>query len=178
MGVKVTYSKNQSKRLTNLRSELSQNKELADNYKKYCSYKELQNQIVKTKNELDYAQNFSNIEINKIVNLLKVCEFLDSDGKILRKGIIAAQINECNALILTEMITQSYFSGLTAEEIIGLLAIFIDESKGEDRIEFGQLNATPTLKKYISDLSYLIEEYKNLESDIGINSDVKYWEIQ
>jgi superfamily II RNA helicase len=43
---------------------------------------------------------------------------------ILIQGLICSQINECNVIILTEMIHQNYFNELSIEEIIALLSIF------------------------------------------------------
>lgn len=46
--------------------------------------------------------------------------------------MIASQINECNQIILTEMIINDVFSGASAEEIAALLSIFADPDKTDD----------------------------------------------
>jgi len=107
-----------------------------------------------------------------IKNVLSEHKFMDD--VISQKGIIAAQINECNPLLLTEMIMYGFFDNLTPPEIIGLLAIFVDEG---DDITFEKIEGTLLLKHYIKDLIVIINEYQQTEARYGIVGNEDFWTI-
>jgi antiviral helicase SKI2 len=122
-----------------------------------------------------------------LVNFLKNCGYIKNTDKISQdlnsedvtmKGIIAAQINECNPFILTEMIANKVFNGLTTEEIIGLLGIFIEDVKSSDRIEHFDIKCTTEVKNRISKIHDIINNFINEEKKLGIDYHLyDYWNI-
>ena len=93
------------------------------------------------------------------------------------KGIIAAQIDECNQILLTEMISQHLFDDLTYHEIVALLAIFIDDIK-QDNALFSSINCSPNVINRIKRVQSMIEQFINVESKLGINIYMYgYWDI-
>jgi len=54
-------------------------------------------------------------------------DFIYPYTSLTSKGIIASSISECNPILLTEMITEGYFDKLNLAEIMGVLAVFINE---------------------------------------------------
>lgn len=171
-GVKMVMSKSQSKKLTTLTREFSI-EPLAELYRQYCHMLDLENKKNIILENLLNSQTFIDNTLLAIKNLLAEHNFIDDS--ILKKGVIAAQINECNSLLLTEMIISGFFDDLTAPEIVGLLALFIDE--GED-ISFENIGGTPKLKHYISDLTVIINEYIQSEYKCGIEGNEDFWLIK
>ena len=64
------------------------------------------------------------------------------------KGLIAENINECNCILLTEIIINKYLEKHTVEEILGILCIFIEE-KAEYDIYINDLDISDNMHKTI-----------------------------
>ena len=62
-----------------------------------------------------------------MVKYLKENHYIDEDNKVLKKGIMASEISECNEIMLTEIINQDFFLELDQAEIVAVLAAFIEE---------------------------------------------------
>lgn len=176
-GFKITVPKNQTKRISILKAEINSDKNFSEIYNSYCSYIMVKDKYDKTKKEVEELKSYSQKTIECIQNFLKFNGFISEDNSILKNGIIAGQINECNAILLTKMISEGFFKGLNPEEIVGLLAIFIDDSSSDNKMSFGDISATPKLKEYINDLLYIIEELHYSERQTGIVDNEKYWLI-
>ncbi|AYV84599.1 MAG: DEXDc helicase [Hyperionvirus sp.] len=171
--VKFVMGGKQMKRLKELRKEV-----VGREYEEYCVFREKVKRINEMEGNVKKWKSYAGDVLNGVICLLKEGEFIGVGGEILKKGVIAAQINECNAIVLTEMIVGGYFVGLSAEEIVGLLAIFIDETKTDDMIGLDDVVGTPKLKEYVSDLVDVVAQYQYLEESIGIEgSDDKYWSL-
>lgn len=175
-GLKVTMSKNKKQKINNLKLEINRDDNLKKIYEKWGEYQKLKQQYEITRINVEKWKAYNDNTIIKIKSFLTETGFI-LDDTILKKGIIAAQINECNPIILTDMITKGYFKGLNPQEITGLLAIFIDETRQDDKIPFVNIASSYKLKSYIQDLTDLIEYYKNIEKKYGINNNDSYWDI-
>jgi superfamily II RNA helicase len=133
--------------------------------------KEEHAQILK---QIDAYDTCINNSIKDISELLEFWGYITPDGPTIR-GIIASQINACNAILLTEMIMNDYFVGLTASEIVGLISIFTDSKEKQATIDF---IGTPELYKRLTDTKKLAEECIDDESRIINNVDiVTNWSI-
>ena len=64
---------------------------------------------------------------------------------LTKKGLMASEINECNEVLLTELIDRNLLDNLSLAEVFGILAIFIEDRKGED-IFVSQLDITDNMK--------------------------------
>ena len=164
-GFKIGLSKKQLKDFQTLKSYVSKNdsaKTLLPLVKTLTQTKEehahILQQIVAYNTCVDKS-------IKDISELLEYWGYITSDGPTT-KGIIASQINACNAILLTEMIMNDYFVGLTASEIVGLISIFTDSKEKHTITTF---NGTPELHKRYADLKKLTDECISDEATI-INS--------
>lgn len=111
---------------------------------------EFYQKIIKIENEIEAIKNAAEIkafkvDVDLILQFLNKNQYLDNDLKTLTaKGLIASNINDCNCLILTEMISNSMFEELDIESILPLLSIFIDERNIEmEPASFSDLKAYP-----------------------------------
>jgi len=94
---------------------------------------------------------------NKLIygNLVKIIEFLEKEGylsfqdisfdeltenNLTIKGLICSQINECNEILFTEMLINNLFDDLEIEELISLLAIFIQERNFDENVSLSGLS--------------------------------------
>jgi len=171
------------KQIKNKKKLLQQvNKEEVEVYKRY------QEDIVKYRYDLDrisYMENYVNYESEKVIELLYNYSYINTllsydkltDANITMKGILASQINECNPLLLTEIITKDLFDDMTAEEIVGLIGIFIIDSK--DGYMFSEIKQelSENLVFKINIVHDIIEDYTLAEKNIGICTDDNFWSI-
>lgn len=100
------------------------------------------------------------------------------DIQINKKGVIASQINECNPLLLTEMIISDIFDDLSAQEIVGLLALFINDVKTGEEITVKQVNGTKNLHQKFHQIEKLIDTFIESEKYYYLEFYLKdYWKV-
>lgn len=163
----IFFSKKQSKLLNELKKKCQ--KEVYDKYK---------NKIESIK-LYEYYNNKILIEEQKIESLKKnLYNILELNGFIknniiTEKGIISTNMNECNALLLTDMLYNNIFDDMTSQEIAGLMAIFIEDTK-DDNNEEGIISKI--IIKKINIINIYISNYKLMETENNIYNDT-YWDI-
>jgi superfamily II RNA helicase len=69
--------------------------------------------------------------------------------------------------MLTEIITNKFFIDLAPEEIIGILAAFIEE-KSNDVTNIGSLEVSDRVKEILSSISYIADDFGSYEYNSGI----------
>lgn len=94
-----------------------------------------------------------------------------SPEKSTIKGIIGAQINECEPILLTEMITQGVFDGLKPAEIVGLLGIFVDDVKKDDEKTSASVYGTPKIHERLNMINNIINNIVKTEREVKITND-------
>ena len=123
-----------------------------------------------------YLESNTQVQIGKIIQYLKDNHYINSEtNKLLKKGIMASEISECNEIILTEIVTNDFFTSLQPEEIVAVLAIFIEE-KGLEMPSIEYLNISDNLKQILEDINHLTKDfgYYEYNSYIDIETD---WDI-
>jgi superfamily II RNA helicase len=175
---------NQKKKLL---SKLNKNKVLKNGYKRYKKYLGLQNKIKREEFYLEQSKNYTENESIKAVKILKKLGYIADSKKdiyslktqdVKLKGLIAGQINECNPIILTEMIAQGIFDDLFAVEICALLAIFIDDIKHDYLKTQNDVTCSEEVKKRIVKIHKIIEYNVGLEKEVGVeNYNYGYWNL-
>jgi superfamily II RNA helicase len=96
------------------------------------------------------------------------------------KGVIAAQINEANPIIMTELIVGNYFDTLTTEESIALVSVFIDRIKTSSGKEYGphEFEGTVRLHDTIDRIQTMVGRFSDIEKSwVGENSGYADWSI-
>ena len=96
--------------------------------------------------------------------------------KLDLKGIIASQISECNEIMLTEIITNKFFLDLKPEEVVAILAAFIEE-KANETTNIDELEVPKSVKEILGSISYIADDFGSYEynSGIEIESDWKLY---
>ena len=163
---------------------IKKNKKLADKIKNETDFKSLYENYTVDKETIEYkdtliaslSKNNSYIHqcITKILTILKdnqyICETSNINDyetilptNISIKGIIACQINECNGLLFTEIITNDYLDNLNEEEIVAILSLFI-QSKQNDDISIDSLEVPLKIKTNISSVLEIATKFENIMS--------------
>ena len=116
-------------------------------------------------NELDQLINRNTLllELNLSKQFLMDLNFIDKSLKnideikyedLKKKGFMATEINECNEILLVEIIEQGYLDDLNLYEIFGLLAIFLKD-KMEEEVIISDLDITDLMKGKIREIGEL-----------------------
>jgi superfamily II RNA helicase len=156
LGLKVTLTKQQKKRHQELKRIISK-KECDE----YILYMDNSQKLATKLEDLEYYETYAKSQIKKLCIVLNKFDYMN-ENMIQKKGIIAAQINECNPLLLTEIISQKLLTGLTANEIVGLLAIFIEsdkESEGENE----------KFDNELANINCLVKKVRNIIDEFGLH---------
>jgi superfamily II RNA helicase len=180
-GLNVKMSKSDIKKKKKLMSKIRNDPELQIVYDNYTEFMKLQNELNVLKNDMQSNMEYINEYSQLLFDVLIHFNYIHSDAQlntmndndVTIKGIIASQINECNNLLLTEMLVTNIFDDLNVPEIVGLLAIFINDNK---EYEYDNNFSTNMLYTAINKVTNIINDYQIYEENKGIHN-YEFWEI-
>jgi len=111
--------------------------EYQEEYKNYLEQYEIKNELKYLKETIENI-DYNNViyqSLNKVMEYLKKNDYIEdvsmkeiTNENVKVKGIIASQINECNEILLTELLVNNYFDDLDDGEICGVLSLFSNTS--------------------------------------------------
>lgn len=136
---------------------------LKEEYKLISEIESIDRSITAHKNQIPDKYN----SYRKVLEALGYAK--ESKNEYLRKedvtvqGLICSQINDCNVILLTELIDQNYFNNLSIEEIVSLLSIFTDPVQKDSMCGPHDFEGTDTLHKKIDMLMGRIGEFEKIE---------------
>lgn len=183
--LKQKQRKNLIKEQKDIKNKIDDFKNIYDNYKTIYDYKEL---IHKKEEDIKYINDFVKEDIDKMVRFMYNKEYINNISNkkkcngcdiefsdiLTVKGYIASEINECNELLLTEILQNKLLHNLEPCEIVGIISAFIEEKDNSfDTQTITDLKVPQIMKdtlntigKYACELAD--EEYNY---DIKINTD-------
>jgi len=150
---------------------------------KFNQIKLLESNLNELSNDINYYNNYLNIELSKLLNFLFKFNYINNIddfnyNNITIKGILASQINECNNILLTEIIYQNLLDDLDFCEICAVLSIFIDDVKFEKK-SINDIKITKKVSDILYKINSIIKEFELVESDLKIldNYNYGFWNI-
>jgi superfamily II RNA helicase len=129
----------------------------------------------KAKEELDYINQYTQIHMTSLCELLTDHGFLQSSvlqkNEFTMKGKFAAHLHEIHPLLGTDMIEYTSFKTYTAKQMVAILSIFTDISIPEEcRANVPPKGFDPVVIKDIHKLIERAEIYKREEEVRGLYS--------
>ena len=130
-------------------------------------------------NDLLFGLNISKeylMDLNYIEKSEKDVKNLGKED-LLKKGFIGAEINECDEILLTEIIESNILEDLSFEEIFGVLALLVNEKNNEEYnyakeldISSNMINTIKQIEEIQENLNckaskYLVDSFDNLSYD-------------
>jgi ATP-dependent RNA helicase DOB1 len=121
--------------ISNLRKEMTQNEyynrvvtggDLAEIFEKFKTRISLFSQVKDA--ELILEQHSSIVlrdELRSMKRVLQRLGFVDRNNVVLDKGKMACEISSCDELILTEMVFNNIFDGMSAQYIIAMCSCLV-----------------------------------------------------
>jgi superfamily II RNA helicase len=92
------------------------------------------------------------------------------------KGTLATEINEGHQILMTELYTQELLHRLTGEDIIAVLACFLEDKETEDSPTIEELNISEGARNAIGEICEMAHKFQRLEDQIGFPVQ-DYWRI-
>lgn len=132
---------------------------------------ELNNNNLYRFDTINYIEN----NIKHMINVLKTNNFLEEDGQLTKKGIVAMNIQEIHPLVFGDMYDTCDFN-ISASELVGLLSCFTNISMPDDlRLSIpGDELVNPKVKKMAKHLNSAMTKYYNLEDEYELNSSADF----
>lgn len=165
----IKPSKSQLKEL----NELKKNFEI-DKLNKLNEYDELQIKLNNYNIELFNSKSYLN-ELNNIVKNILIDEKYiqyDSDNNFNLDiyGLCVINCNECNGILLTEIIRNGLLDKMSGDEIISFMSIFLSYKNDSIKSEY--------FKEEYQFVLNIIEKWKSYETKSQININIEeFWEI-
>jgi len=162
------------------------NSKFSNYYQNYLLIKNKKEDIDKLQNEMHDLELSSMEEIEKISYFLRKIGYLTFDDNynlleltsdnITTKGIIASEINECNEILFTELITNKTFNNLTDIEIATVCSIFIQDNKDENDYSIDGMQIPKKIKETLHNIEKIRDKLyqEEINSDININTN---WQL-
>lgn len=182
---KMMLSKQQLKNLEKLKKDVLSINKMSE-YKQYTDLIKNQSKLVQLEKQLDYYNKYISMSCDTIIQFLKEIGYLINNDSttntishtdVSQKGVIAAQINDCNAILLTEMIMNDVFTDLLPEEIVAVLSVFIDDAKDHEELSIEDIDGTDAIYNKLTKLNTIINKLQALEAKYNIDNNYEYWKI-
>lgn len=164
--------------------QIKNSQDFKDNYDQYQQFKDQMGKKILLEKQLKNNDEYVRNSVLSVLEYLKYMDYIDKTidienycnikpDNITKKGIIASQINECNQILLVEIIYNDILDNLLPEEIVAILAMFLT-TKVESNLEKSDLNKVIIhTKNKINNLHFKI--LKDFEKT-GLKID-ESWEI-
>lgn len=167
---------NKRKKIERELQNIKQDKKIMVDVNMQLDYNKLLEESNKVKQNIDSNNLHLELEVSKRY-LMDVDFIIRTDKKLndldrsdlTRKGLIGSEINECNEILLTEIIDNDLLNELSVEEICGVLGIFI-ESKEENLYNVKELEISDKAK----DVLYRISEINIGLDEVAIKHNIDY----
>lgn len=165
--------------LNNLNKKMSKISNHTEKYNMYCKYKQSLIELEDVKCQIQYNINYIQEESIPLITLMKDFKYINDNQKspmklnssdITIKGLLAAQINECNAFLLTEMLIQGIFIDLEPAEIAAIVAIFIDDFHPNDRYYQSDVTGTAKIHNKLKKIKAIAKKYNDKECEYNIHN--------
>ena len=142
---------NKRKKLLSRINLIKSNRDIKKEIDVMEKYFELKNKFNESESSVDNCELVTKLNSSK--NFLTELKYLTNSDDIslinrkclTMKGIMASGINECNEILLIEIINEGILNDLTFEEIFSLMAIFIEE-RTEDEVIVSDLEISHNVK--------------------------------
>lgn len=175
-------------------------KNMIKKYEAFLKKNEINTKILNTEEQIFRIKNGVFKKVESMLMFLECYEYvsldkndmpIDSDKQtnhniyrnicqskyLTKKGNAGIYINECNFLIVIEIICNKYFDNLTPQEIVAILAIFIEKSTTDEDITIYSINVTKNINVILKKINNMISELKTRHNEVALQEDNMMWEI-
>jgi superfamily II RNA helicase len=165
-GFAISLSKSQQKELKTLKT-----KNNVEAYKLYQKIKILKDKKIELENKISNTDLYATYIMESANSILLEKSYIKSSTDIDIFGRCALQCNECNSILLIEMLKNGLFDNAELEEIVALLSIFVQFKKDLDT------NYRSIFNQKFNQIKSIVNEWENLEKKYNYTSRKDFWLI-
>jgi len=178
---KVLSSKNAAKKeaerkLKALQDTVSATPNWKEIAHRYSTKKSLLLESERWKSSLDKMETLADDTVSPAIQVLTRWGFLTETKELTDLGILATEINEGHPILMAKAFQAGVWKEMTAEDLVGFFAAFLQEGKAEEDPSPASLRLSPVLEdalNYVDELAYRYQR----EEDTRVSRS-GYWEIR
>jgi antiviral helicase SKI2 len=142
-------------------------------YNEYKLIKEQEEEYKNCKKTIQDQNNYIKTNTDMIYNILDKKGFINNNDELTVKGIIASLVNDCNGILLAEIISNGMLNNLDTKQIIALVSIFTSVSVTDNDVIYISKNLNDEYQNIIK----ITDSYYELEKQNRLYIDEEYWSI-
>lgn len=179
LAIKVTLTKQQQKTQQVIKKQIDSSANLRAIIPVVRERNMLVDKLSSLKEQIKTNSERIMYHMTNMQKILEIAGYVGETSEMSNRGIVGSQINECNPIILTEIIMNDILVGLSPGEIVAIVSLFTDPVKLE--IDDDQ-KVVYIENKIISDkynqLKDIISRFREIEVDIsGAVPDYGDWDL-
>ena len=137
-------------------------------------YHSIKKDFIGKEKEVEIYEGSSKYQLEYLLDYLKYNNLVDEEYNLTKLGRIVAEVNECNPLVLGEIISNKYLDELTFPEIVAFLSIFIaDHSIKEPYLS--DLDVSKEFSDMLYNVSDIVDKFTNEEIKLNQNIPYNVW---
>lgn len=184
--MKMKLNKSQQKKKKTLQTSIMNNPQRKAQYEEFLKTSNNTEIIESLKSKLESLKSYVFSTCDKYIALFVRFGYIKGVKPYMEirredltpKAMIASDINDCNPILLTEMIYRDVFVGLSGSEIIALLGVFVDDWNKDDRKQQHDIKCSHNVSHAISRVQEIASEFIEEEKRLGINNHLmNYWDL-
>lgn len=179
----IKLTKSQIKENKKKAIDISNQSNFNEKYKEYMTYKKSINEKEQLSNRQEGTRTYISSQVNKTIEILYENNYINIkniDDKnrdpITIKGKVASEINECNSIMLTELVFSDLLDNIDFKDLGALLSIFGDSTKTNNKDDITSTYYHEKYDKYINLLNEVSDYYINYENSLELYTNLK-WSI-
>ena len=111
------------------------------------------------------------------ISILKEAAYLKEDLVLTPKGVLATEFNEGHSLLCTEFFSRELHKPLSGDELVAVLACFMEEKQKDDGPSLGDLTVPKVVRDAIGEIDGLTQEFQGLEDRERLFSPTGFWSL-
>ena len=122
--------------------------------------------------------------INTSVQFLHVTGFVATPNpleltqdSLSLKGLLATEVNEGHAILMTELYVQQRLHELSGNDIVTVLACFQEQKENEHAKPIRELHVSAEVHSALEYIVSMSSYYQGVEQSIGVQGDNHYWKL-
>jgi superfamily II RNA helicase len=139
-------------------------------YKTLENWYTIEKELEKINNEINFNEKKLMIHIEKMMLYLNENGMLDDNGIITMKGRIVSEVNECNPLIISRIISSGILDDLDFHQIVAIFSIFVaDKEKSDETIYISDMHIDNKEIEVLKQINCWLSELESSETQLQNN---------
>jgi superfamily II RNA helicase len=141
--------------------------------KNYARLQTIEKEVHKLNDDIQYYKNFE-ASLVPYFTVLQELDYMNDDKILTQKGVNATEVNEGNALLLSQVYEECVFNKLSQEEIMLILTCFMEPEEKEP-LKLDSVILSANIRYILSESEKYCKKIENTERKYSIS--FKEWKL-